>query len=82
MAESLAADAGAGLKALGVNCTLKKSPETSNTEALMNRVLWILEEHGVETEMVIYPDEGHPNKLLPHREDVLRRVLDWFDKHQ
>ena len=52
MAESLAADAGAGLKALGVNCTLKKSPETSNTEALMNRVLWILEEHGVETEMV------------------------------
>ena len=26
MAESLSADAGKGLKALGVNCTLKKSP--------------------------------------------------------
>ena len=48
----LPADAGAGLKALGINCTLKKSPEVSNTEALMNRVLWILEEHGVESEMV------------------------------
>jgi multimeric flavodoxin WrbA len=51
MAESLGADAGAGLKALGVNCTLKKSPEKSHTEALMNRVLGILEEHGVETEI-------------------------------
>ena len=52
MAESLAADAGAGLKALGINCTLKKSPEASNTEALMNRVLGILDEHGVETEIL------------------------------
>ena len=52
MAESLDADAGKGLKALGVNCTLKKSPETSNTEALMNRVLGLLAEHGVETEIL------------------------------
>ena len=52
MAEDLGADAGAGLKALGVNCTLKKSPERSHTEALMNRVLWILSEHGVETEIL------------------------------
>ncbi len=52
MAESVGADAGAGLKALGINCTLKKSPEESNTEALMNRVLGILSEHGVETELL------------------------------
>ncbi len=52
MAESLSADAGAGLKALGINCTLKRSPEVSNTEALMNRVLEILGEHGVETEIL------------------------------
>jgi len=52
MAESLGADAGAGLKALGINCTLKKSPETSNTEALMQRVLGLLAEHGVETDLV------------------------------
>ena len=36
---------------------------------------------GVETEMVIYPDEGHGIRQLPHREDVLRRTLDWFEKH-
>src|SRR3954451_20118601 len=52
MAEELRADAGAGLRALGLNCTLKRTPETSNTEALMNRVLGILEEHGVETEIL------------------------------
>jgi len=40
-----------------------------------------LQEHGVETEMVIYPDEGHPIRQLPHQEDVLRRVLDWFARH-
>lgn len=33
MAEELSADAGKGLAALGINCTLKRSPETSNTEA-------------------------------------------------
>jgi multimeric flavodoxin WrbA len=48
----LDADAGAGLKALGINCTLKKSPEVSNTEALMGRVFGLLSEHGVETEVL------------------------------
>jgi len=40
-----------------------------------------LKSAGVETEMVIYPDEGHPIKQLPHQEDVLARVLDWFARH-
>ena len=40
-----------------------------------------LKQSGVETEMVIYPDDGHPIKQLPHMEDVLQRVLDWFAKH-
>jgi multimeric flavodoxin WrbA len=52
MAESLGADAGAGLKALGINCTLKRSPDRSHTEALMNRVLDLLAEHGVESEIL------------------------------
>ncbi len=40
-----------------------------------------LKEAGVETQMVIYPDEGHPIKQLPHIEDVLTRVLAWFTQH-
>lgn len=40
-----------------------------------------LKQAGVETGLVLYPEEGHPIKQLPHREDVLRRVLEWFEKH-
>jgi dipeptidyl aminopeptidase/acylaminoacyl peptidase len=40
-----------------------------------------LRERNIETEMVIYPNEGHGIKQLPHREDVLRRTLAWFAKH-
>ena len=40
-----------------------------------------LKEAGVETQLVLYPDEGHPIRQLPHREDVLTRVLEWFEKH-
>lgn len=36
---------------------------------------------GVPTQMVIYPDEGHGMKQPKHQEDVLRRTLQWFAKH-
>ena len=36
---------------------------------------------GVPTEMVIYPGEGHGIRRPRHREDLLRRVVDWFDRH-
>jgi dipeptidyl aminopeptidase/acylaminoacyl peptidase len=36
---------------------------------------------GVETQMVVYPDEGHSIKQLPHQEDILTRVLEWFAEH-
>lgn len=36
----------------------------------------------VATQMVIYPDEGHGIRQPRHREDVLRRVLAWFAKHE
>lgn len=36
---------------------------------------------GVATGMVIYPDEGHGIRQPVHREDVYRRVLAWFEKH-
>jgi multimeric flavodoxin WrbA len=49
---ALDATSGAGLRALGLNCTLKRSPAESNTEALMRRVTGLLEEHGVETEII------------------------------
>jgi dipeptidyl aminopeptidase/acylaminoacyl peptidase len=40
-----------------------------------------LQKSAVESQLVLYPDEGHGIKQLPHREDVLTRVLAWFEKH-
>lgn len=40
-----------------------------------------LREAGVDTQMVLYPNEPHGISQLPHQEDVLRRVLEWFRKH-
>ncbi len=40
-----------------------------------------LRARGVPTEMVIYPNEGHGIRQPRHREDVLRRVLAWFEKY-
>jgi len=41
----------------------------------------VLKTNGVAVELVVYPDEGHTIRQLPHREDVLRRTLDWFEKY-
>ena len=35
----------------------------------------------VPTQMVIYPGEGHGIRQPRHREDVLRRVLAWFERY-
>lgn len=40
-----------------------------------------LKSAGAETQMVIYPNEGHQIKAPKHRADVLRRVLAWFEAH-
>ena len=40
------------LRAIYVNCTLKRSPEPSNTRGLADRSIEIMETHGVEVEVV------------------------------
>jgi len=55
-----------GLRAMFVNCTLKKSPEISNTEGLIDASATIMRKHGVEVETLraidhpiatgVYPD--------------------------
>lgn len=34
---------------------------------------------GVKTELVVYPGEGHGFQDPKHREDVLKRTVDWFN---
>lgn len=55
-----------GLRALFINCTLKKSPETSNTQGLIDISRHIMEKHGVTVDEIraidhdiatgVYPD--------------------------
>ncbi|MGI9023254.1 MAG: S9 family peptidase [Acidimicrobiales bacterium] len=40
-----------------------------------------LVEAGVETELVVYPREGHGLVEGDHQVDLWRRVHDWFDRH-
>ena len=40
------------LKALILNCTLKRSPEISNTRALIDKAVTLFHEQGVETEVI------------------------------
>jgi dipeptidyl aminopeptidase/acylaminoacyl peptidase len=40
-----------------------------------------LKDVGVETEMVVYPREGHNIQEYAHQLDIQKRMLAWFDKH-
>ncbi len=40
-----------------------------------------LKTFGVETQFVVYPDEGHAISHPEHERDVTRRTLEWFDQH-
>ena len=40
------------LKAVILNCTLKRSPEISNTRALIDKAVNLFHEQGVETEVI------------------------------
>ncbi len=35
----------------------------------------------VETQLVIYPGEGHNVVRPEHRHDIMRRASEWFDGH-
>jgi dipeptidyl aminopeptidase/acylaminoacyl peptidase len=40
-----------------------------------------LKRYGVDTELVLYPREPHGFQEAKHRVDVLKHVVDWYDKH-
>ncbi len=50
--------------------------------APQSREFWhALQTLGVETQLVIYPGEGHVFNQPEHARDVTRRMIEWFDKH-
>jgi multimeric flavodoxin WrbA len=75
-----------GLKAVIFNGTLKKSPEVSNTEGLIDVSRLLLEKHGVQVEVIrtldtdiatgIYPDMREHGWATDEWPEVFKRVLD------
>ncbi|MDH2388354.1 MULTISPECIES: flavodoxin family protein [Streptomyces] len=55
----------ADLRALFVNCTLKRSPEVSNTEGLIDRSRAVMEQNGVATELIRAVDHDIATGVWP-----------------
>lgn len=53
------------LRALFFNCTLKKSPQTSNTEGLIDVSIEIMQKHGVKTEVIRAVDHDIASGVYP-----------------
>ena len=53
------------LTALFVNCTLKRSPETSNTQGLMDSSIRLMREHGVSVESIRFVDHDVATGVYP-----------------
>ncbi len=50
--------------------------------APQSREFWhALRTLGVETQLVIYPGEGHVFNQPDHQRDVIQRMMEWFDVH-
>lgn len=66
-----------GLKALFINCTLKRSPSVSNTEGLMNVAKAIMDKQGVKTEVIRAIDHDIATGVYPDMTKQGWEVDDW-----
>jgi multimeric flavodoxin WrbA len=67
----------ADLRALFINCTLKRSPEPSNTQGLVDISRHIMEAHGVEVEVVRAIDHDIATGVWPDMTEHGWDTDDW-----
>ena len=67
----------AGLSALFINCTLKRSPEVSNTQALVDASRTIMDRHGVTTRAVRLVDHQVATGVWPDMTEHGWTVDEW-----
>lgn len=75
-----------GLRAMFINCTLKRSPDVSNTQALVDASAAIMRKHGVSVELLraidhpiatgVYPDMREHGWETDAWVDIAPRVLE------
>lgn len=68
-----------GLRALFFNCTLKKSPEKSHTELLVDVSRKIMEKHGVKTELIRPIDHDIATGVYPDMREHGWKIDEWVD---
>ncbi len=66
-----------GLKALYINCSLKKSPRESHTQILMNLSIDIMRSEGVEVEIIRFVDHNIPVGVQPDMTKTGEEVDEW-----
>ncbi len=66
-----------GLRALFINCTLKKSPEPSNTQGLVDASRTIMEKHGVQVDVVRAIDHDIATGVWPDMREHGWETDDW-----
>jgi multimeric flavodoxin WrbA len=66
-----------GLKALYINCTLKKSPDISNTQGVIDISQKIMRKHGVEVEEIRAVDEDIATGVYPDMKEHGWKTDDW-----
>ena len=65
------------LRAVFVNCTLKRSPEPSNTQRLMDNSIAIMRAHGVGVDVIRAVDHDIPVGVYPDMTEHGYDVDDW-----
>ena len=75
-----------GLRAMFVNCTLKRSPEVSHTQGLVDASADLMRKHGVEVEVIraidhdlatgVYPDMTEHGWASDEWPQIYPRLLD------
>ena len=70
---------GADLRALFINCTLKRSPEVSNTQGLVDASRHIMEQHGVRVEVVRAVDHDIATGVWPDMTEHGWETDEWPD---
>ena len=66
-----------GLRALFINCTLKRSPELSNTQGLIDISTRIMQNHGVEVDVVRAVDHDIATGVWPDMREHGWATDDW-----
>jgi hypothetical protein len=71
--------AAVGRKAITVMCAGERDGECPAPQSFE---FWhALKTLGVETQLVVYADEGHRISQPAHKRDIARRLVSWFDVH-